>query len=101
MQDRETNILPQIEGSSSLRLALTQLCTEFSDIFRTKVKPEPALINPMQLEVKPSLWFTPANRNPARAVSQPKREEINVKLSYCLNSMLYALLKLPLGVKYT
>ena len=40
VQDRETNTLPQIEGSLSLRLALTQLCTEFSDIFCTKVKPE-------------------------------------------------------------
>jgi hypothetical protein len=84
VQDRETNILPQIESSLSLRLALTQLCTEFSDIFGAKVEPEPALINPMQQEVNPGLWFTPANRNPARPVSQPKRDEIKRQVELLL-----------------
>ena len=82
--ESDKEILPHIEGNESLKASLTALCQEYSDIFRTKVKPEPAQVTPLNLEVDDNLWYKPCNRNPARPVSQPKREEIKRQIESLL-----------------
>jgi hypothetical protein len=65
-----------IEGPESLQKSLNTLVSEFSDIFSTQVRSEPALLPPMDLEVDESKWKSKENRLPPRQQSAIKQEAI-------------------------
>jgi len=54
--------LIQIEGPPSLRLKLRALCEEYSDIFATAVRGEPANIPPMSIKVDDTNWKSNKHR---------------------------------------
>jgi len=49
-------ISPLIFGSEELQSDLRTLCEEYKDIFSTELRPEPALIPPMELNVDIKKW---------------------------------------------
>ena len=59
-----------------LKHQLTELCNEFSDIFSTELKPEPANIPPMEIKIIPEKWEKQnGTRLPARPQTPAKQEE--------------------------
>ena len=66
------------EGSPALQDALRALCREFIDIFDTAVRPLPAKVDAMVIEIGRSKWELPQNRLPQRIHSP--------KLMHCFHS---------------
>ena len=60
------------EGSPALQDALRDLCREFIDIFDTAVRPLPAKVDAMVIEIDRSKWELPQNRLPQRSHSAEK-----------------------------
>ena len=73
-----------IEGPESLQKSLNTLVSEFSDIFSTQVRSEPALLPPMDLEVDESKWKSKENRLPPRQQSAVKQEAIRHQVAEML-----------------
>lgn len=67
--------LPRIYGSESLQRGIRELCEEFKDIFSTSLRPEPALIPPMELNVDLDKWRDRKNSRPARLQTKAKQYE--------------------------
>ena len=65
---------------------LTALCTEYKDIFRQIVKPEPAKVTPIHFDVNKDQWERSANRRSARPVSSTLRDEIKQPVEIMLES---------------
>ena len=55
-----------IEGSPKLRATIRELCLSCSNIFSCELRPEPADLQPMRLEVDVNRWFQLKHRGPAR-----------------------------------
>jgi hypothetical protein len=66
----------------------TQVCETLKPVFNTKVRPTPARVTPMRLEVNESIWNDGANSLQPRHHSQAKHAEVYKQV----NKML------PLGV---
>ncbi len=49
--DAKADPTPQIEGSEGLQRKLKELIEEFSDIFSTELRKEPADLGPMEIEI--------------------------------------------------
>ena len=71
-----TGIPEAFHGNPELKQQLTELCNEFSDIFSTELKPEPADIPPMEIKIIPEKWEKQkGTRLPARPQTPAKQEE--------------------------
>ena len=64
----------QFEGTSALQSALGALCREFIDIFDTAVRPLPAKVDAMVIEIDRSKWELPQNRLRQRSHSAEKQQ---------------------------
>jgi len=73
-----------IKGSPWLQKNLKALCLEFIDAFATKVRPEPAMVDPMEIKVDQSKWQLPCNRAPPRRHSEEKQVEIRKQVDALL-----------------
>jgi transposase InsO family protein len=67
---------PTIEGTEALQLKLSDLCSEYKDIFSKELRREPANIPPFELVVNVEKWQKPENHQPPRKVSMIKDSEI-------------------------
>ena len=54
------------EGSEQLQTRLKALVLEFIDVFATKVRKEPAAVEPMKIVIDKKKWQLPFNRAPPR-----------------------------------
>ena len=66
----------QFEGTPALQQALMALCREFIDIFSTAVRPLPAKVMSMVIDIDRSKWELPCNRLPQRHHSAEKQTAI-------------------------
>ena len=55
---------------------LTTVCEDLKPVFNTKVRPTPAKVTPMRLEVDESIWNDSANSLQPRHHSQAKHAEV-------------------------
>ncbi len=69
-----------IEGSESLKLQLRHLITRYEDIFSTGLKPTPAHIQPLRLEVDADKWHRRINQGPPRPQSHLKMNDLQKDL---------------------
>lgn len=76
--------VPVIEGSGELQAQLRSLVHEFREIFRTDVTTQPALFEPMTVEVDVTKWHTTANRLPPRVQTHAKNEAIQQQVTTML-----------------
>ena len=74
----------QFEGTPALQGALRSLCREFIDIFSTAVRPLPARVKPMVIEVDRAKWELPSNRLPQRHHSAEKQAAIRTQVDALL-----------------
>jgi hypothetical protein len=73
--------LIQLGGTPDLNSKLRALCLEFGDVFAETVRPEPASVPPMDINVDWKKWQTPKNRGPPRVHSREKQEEIKKQVA--------------------
>jgi len=72
----ESGIPEGLHGSPELKSKLTELCTEFSDIFSTELRPEPADIPAMEIKIDHDKWNQQkGTRLAARPQTTMKQEE--------------------------
>jgi len=71
----------KVFGDPILQASIHALCAEFKDVFSDTLTPEPAMLNPMELQVDSSKWQTNKNRTPFRPVSLAKQIEIQKQVS--------------------
>ena len=64
------------EGSPQLQKRLKALVLEFIGVFATKVRREPAAVDPMKIVIDDDKWRLPCNRAPPRRHSEEKQKEI-------------------------
>jgi len=64
------------EGSPQLQTKLKALVLEFIDVFATKVRREPAAVEPMKIVKDEDKWRLPCNRVPPCKHSEEKQKEI-------------------------
>jgi hypothetical protein len=64
------------EGSPQLQARLKALIREFIDVFATKVRREPAAVEPMKIVIDEDKWRLPCKRAPPRKHSEEKQKEI-------------------------
>jgi hypothetical protein len=84
IQSTETMYIPpDIRGGDilmndgcTLKDWLTDICEDLKPVFNTKVRPTPALVTPMRLEVDESIWSDSANSLQPRHHSQAKHAEV-------------------------
>jgi len=72
------------EGSPQLQAKLKALVREFIDVFATKVRREPAAVEPMKLVIDEDKWRLPCNRAPPRKHSEEKQKEIRQQVDALL-----------------
>ena len=74
----------QFEGTPALQQALRALCREFIDIFSTAVRPLPAKVMSMVIDIDRSEWEIPSNRLPQRHHSADKQSGIRTQVDALL-----------------
>jgi len=74
----------QFEGTPALQQALRALCREFIDIFSTAVRPLPAKVKSMVIDIDRSKWELPCNRLPQRHHSAEKQSAIRTQVDALL-----------------
>ena len=74
----------QFEGTPALQQALRALCREFIDIFSTAVRPLPAKVKSMVIDIDRSKWEIPSNRLPQRHHSAEKQSGIRTQVDALL-----------------
>ena len=72
------------EGSTQLQTKLKALVLEFIDVFATKVRREPAAVEPMKTVIDEDKWRLPGNRAPPRKHSEEKQKEIRKQVDALL-----------------
>ena len=72
------------EGSPQLHTKLKALVREFIDVFATKVRREPAAVEPMKIVIDEDKWRLPCNRAPPRKHSEEKQKEIRKQVDALL-----------------
>jgi transposase InsO family protein len=65
-----------IHGPPYLQEQIRQLIIEYDDVFCEAVRPEPARIPPMEIEVDSTLWERNCNRGPPRPLNHDKQLEV-------------------------
>ena len=73
------------EGSPQLQKRLKALVLEFIDVFATKVRREPAAVEPMKIVIDEDKWRLPCNRAPPRRDSEEKQKEIRKQVDVILD----------------
>ena len=73
------------EGSPQLQKRLKALVLEFSDVFATKVRREPAAVEPMKIVIDENKWRLPCNRAPPRKHSEEKQQVIRKQVDVLLD----------------
>ena len=63
------------KGSPQLQTRLKALVLEFIDVFATKVRREPAAVEPMKIVIDKDKRRLPCNRAPPRRHSEEKQKE--------------------------
>ena len=61
----DEDLMPEIFGDESLQRDIRTLCEEYKDIFSTSLRPEPALLPPMELQVDTDKRKDRANSRPS------------------------------------
>ena len=80
--DQQPPQLPtQLYGTPEMKQRLQALCEEFHDVFSTELKPEPALLPPLELTVNEDEWHSSKNRTAPRMQSAAKAVEIRLQLN--------------------
>ncbi len=82
--ERNPNRQIQFEGTPALQQALRALCREFIDIFSTAVRPLPAKVKSMVIDIDRSKWEIPSNRLPQRHHSAEKQTAIRTQVDALL-----------------
>jgi hypothetical protein len=72
------------EGSPQLQAKLKALVLEFIDVFATKVRREPAAVEPMKIVIDEEKWRLPCNRATPRKHSEEKQKEIRKQVDALL-----------------
>ena len=72
------------KGSPQLQTRLRALVREFIDVFATKVRREPAAVEPMKIVIDEDKWRLPCNRQPPRRHSEEKQKEIRKQVDALL-----------------
>ena len=72
------------KGSPQLQTRLKALVLEFIDVFATKVRREPAAVEPMKIVIDKEKWRLPCNRAPPRRHSEEKQKEIRKQVDALL-----------------
>jgi len=83
----ETELLDMVKiyGPPHLQAKLKTLLTEFSDVFSETVRPIPADIPPMEIEIDTLRWERNCNRGPPRPQSSAKEQEIKKQTDLMLS----------------
>ena len=77
-----TNYIPhKIYGDGSIVEESKRLCMKYLDIFHTCLKPEPAKLPPMVIDVDLQAWRVNSNKGPARQQTGTKQHEIEKQVS--------------------
>jgi hypothetical protein len=86
-------IPPDIRGEDilmsdgrTLKDWLTQVCETLKPVFNTKVRPTPARVTPMRLEVDENIWNDGANSLQPRHHSQAKHAEVYKQVNKMLTA---------------
>jgi len=74
-----------LEGSVELRARLKALLEKYRKVFSMRLNKEPALIDPMEIEVDVKQWQTPSNQRSARLQSDKMREELRRHINNMLD----------------
>ena len=83
--DKTTSYIPtQILGTPELIRDIQTVCTKYLAVFNTCLSPEPALLEPMTLNVDHSKWHSNANKGPPRQQTPVKNEEIRKQVGKML-----------------
>jgi transposase InsO family protein len=72
-------------GSPTLQKKIVAVCGEFVDIFSEAVRPEPARVPPMDLQVNMEKWQTNKHRLPPRPQTRTKMQEIEKQVKKYLD----------------
>ena len=72
------------KGSPQLQTRLKALVLELIDVFATKVRREPAAVEPMKIVIDKDKWRLPCNRAPPRRHFEEKQKEIRKKVDALL-----------------
>ena len=85
-EETPDQLMPQItfEGSPQLQAKLKALVREYIDVFATKVRREPAAVEPMKIVIDEDKWRLPCNRAPPRKHSEEKQREIRKQVDVLL-----------------
>lgn len=73
-----------IHGPPELQRRLRELINKYEKVFCETVKPKPARIPPMEIEIDQSKWRKNCNRGPPRPVSTQKEQEIRRQIDKML-----------------
>ena len=83
--EQTTSYIPtQISGSPELVRDIQTVCRKYLSVFNTCLSPEPALLEPMTLNVDHSKWHSNANKGPPRQQTAAKQEEIRKQIGKML-----------------
>ena len=75
------------EVSPQLQTKLKALVWEFIDVFATKVRKEPAAVEPMKIVIDEDKWRLLCNRAPPRKHSEEKQKEIRKQVDVPQNGV--------------
>jgi hypothetical protein len=81
------NTIEDIEyhGTPEFQAQLRDVCDQFSDVFRHSVRPEPALVPPMEFGFDLAEWEKATNRLPSRPMSPEKQTALREMLQQFLD----------------
>jgi hypothetical protein len=74
----------QFEGTPALQQALRALCRESIDIFSTAVRPLPAKVKSMVIDIDRSKWDNPSNRLPSNRLPSEIQTAIRTQVDALL-----------------
>jgi len=86
-EETPNQLISQIifEGSPQLQAKFKALVREFIDVFATKVRREPAAVEPMKIVIDEEKWRLRCNCAPPRKHSEEKQKEIRKQVMHSWN----------------
>jgi len=95
--------LVQLEGSAEFKTRLRALLEKYRKVFSMRLRKEPALLEPMSLDVDTVQWQVPANQRGPRLQTDKGREELRRHINNMLDQHIIQPSKAPAfsrSVKY-